>query len=332
MRMLVLVGVVALTACNVAPREVETVITLKAERVDIDVQLRDIRTGGRDDLYQFQVFEALSQWHTRWTEDWAWAPAPDVYRYTSDAGVLWLSMHATMTRSAFDACARDGGACEKFPLQLDAKGYSVLGGLIEGNNLVLARGAPTAWPADAGVIAISLGLTTRTEEVIAGPSLIRGFEIFSLAPEKASATAALINETEKRLYTGTADEWQKTLAELTSCLDRPWCELRKEAMRRSQAQLLHRYLWQQREAMVALRSPPEDPRMVLPESIRGLVPADKVSLVDALRLRIRYDAGLAAYDKHGSLAWSGETWAAVCRPDVVKRRSLKELCIRLGAL
>lgn len=332
------VAALAITACNVAPREVETVITLGAERVDIDVQLRDIRTGERDDLYQLQVFESLSAWESRWTEDLGWAPTPDAYRYSADAGRLSLSMHATMKRADFDRCARgfssDGGeeVCSRFPLRLTSKGYAVPDGFVEKQQLVLARGSKTSWPADAKVLAVTLGLTEQTEKVTTGPSLLRGYEVFTASPEGARATVKLINETEKRLFAGPPEEFKKAIAELKTCTEAPWCALRSEAIRRLQARVLNRFLAELPEANVSLPEAPEDPRMMMPESLRTMVPTDKLAPIDALRLRVRYDIGLEAYRTTGSLEWGGATFVGICRPEVVKKRSLKDLCIRLGAL
>ncbi len=329
-------GLLALTGCKVAPREIETVLELGAERVDIDVQLRDIRTGSNDDLSQLQLFEALHTWSPRFTEDLSWAPTPDRYRFSADAGRLSLSMHGTMSRADFERCARgfslDGGdgACPRFPLHRTATGYALPPGFIEQARLVSTPGSKTSWAPDAGVISLVVGLTENTEKVTAGPSLVRGFELFSGAPERASATVALINETEKRLNASPGEAWHRAIGELRACREAPWCGLRLEAIRRSQARLVFRYLAELPEANVALPQPPEDARLALPESPRALVPGDKLTPLDALRLRVRYDVGLDAYRDHGSLSWQAADFAAICRPDVVKRRSLKDFCLRLG--
>jgi len=329
--------VVAVTACNVAPREVETVLKLSPERVMIEVVLRDIRTGAPDDLYQLQVFEPLSTWQPMWTEDMPWAPTPELYRFSADAGALTLTMKGAMKRAEFDRCARgfstDGGepTCPRFPLHLTAAGYSLPEGFVENQHVILSPRAQTTWRADAGVIALTLTLTPLTEQVTEGPSFVRGFELHQLASAAAQTTVKAIETMEKQLSTG-APEWKKTLDGLKGCTDQPWCALRTEALRRAQARLLSRLLAESGEAGEGLRETPEDARIISLEGGPGYaVPSDKLTPLDALRLRVRYDTGLSSYRETGSLGWSPATWAPICRPDVVKKRSLKELCTKLGA-
>lgn len=328
--------VVMMTGCLAAPREVETVVRLGAERVDIDVELRDIRTAvaANDDLGQLQIFGWLHAWQPEWTEEMPWAPTPHVYQFNADAGVLSLTMHGTMRRAAFDACARgfamDGGApvCPGFPLQLDARGYSAQPFV---DFMKLKAVSKTSWPANAKVLSLTLHVPVEVEKVAGGPRLIRGFELYQSKPAAAQATIDAIGATETRLNSS-IDGWKRAFAEVKTCFEMPWCALQREALRRSQAQLIYRTLQKSGEAGLGVREPPEYFRFVVPDGAGRAVPADALPLIDALRLRVAYDAALIGYRDSGSFDWAAQAWLPqICRAAMMKKKSLRELCTRLGS-
>lgn len=333
MRFFAVVAIGVLSGCYTVPREVETVLHLGPDKVEIDVQLRDIRTTAPDELNQLQLFSTVSAWKADWVDTKPWAPTPDVYRFTADAGRLDLIMHGTMKRSEFDACARaDAGVCEGFPLALSASGYSAAP-VIEVLKLTLPSSVKTAWPANATTIAFTVAVTPQMESGAAGPSFVRGFELFASDPAAATKAIAQMNEAEKQFTEAPVPVWAKTASELTACGDSRWCQLRVESLRRSQAILLYRYLLRGKETAIGLREPPEQQDAMRFDfgSMRSVLPKDSFAPIDELRLRVAYDNGLNAYRANGALGWSAATFRPVCRGEGAKKKSLKELCMRLGA-
>ena len=337
MRILVLSALVSLLGCSVGPREVETTIKLGAERVDIDVQLRDIRALPADDLGQLRLYAEYQTWHETWVDDMKWAPTPNVYRFTPGPGRLGLTMHATMTRAEFDRCGRgfttDGGvpACNHFPIELGATGYSVETHL-KTNKIEVPAGTKVTWPANTTSMTLRVTVTAEMEKVVEGPSLLRGYELMTSDPANAAQALKQIELSEHRFTDDSAEAWRQFTTDLRACTEVKWCALRQESVRRSQAQLIYRTLQRSREAGVGVREPPakESPLGWLSEPVFKLVPKDSFAIIDELRLRVLYETGLANYRERGELGWEPSTWAPVCRADVMKKKSLREFCTRLG--
>ena len=319
--------------CIAAPREVETTIELGTKTVEIDVRLRDIRAASPDSLNQLRTFGDFSGWNPEWTNELSWAPTPTRFEYLADAGRLDLAMHGSMTRSDFDACARagsDAGVCKDFPLELGKSGYSVRPEILELKSLIIDPRARTTWAADAGRIACRVGLSAEKDTFISeGPSLLPGFLQYRSDPTRAVETLKRIKASEALFTNGSIADWSKELTSLEACTELPWCALRQEAVRRDQANLVYTYLRSRGEAGDAIQSP--FPTYVDYFSApTALVPKDALSLIDDLRLRIRYDVVVQRARSQGPTVQLENPWAPVCRPDTMRKPSLKDFCARLG--
>lgn len=318
--------------CLAAPREVETTLELGAQKVEITVRLKDIRTSAPDELNQLRVFNEFSTWDPAWINELPWAPAATRFEYASDGGSLELLMHASMTRADFDKCARapaDAGLCVDFPVELGKAGYAVRPEVLALKSLVIDPRQKASWPADAGRIGYRVGLSASEEQFIdVGPSLARGFAIHRSAPAVASQTMKKIEASEQVFLQGSLADWTKELSALDACTEQPWCALRQEAARREQLRLVFGYLSTRPEAGFELRAPPERHIEFLGGGLGKLLPKDALSPIDELRLRIRYDVQLEAFRGKGWLA--ADAWQTVCRPDTMKKPSLKDFCSRLG--
>lgn len=318
--------------CVAAPREVETTIDLGPQKVEIDVRLHDIRTSGNNALTQLQLFSEFSKWDPKWIEELPWAVAPTRFEYASDGGRLDLSMHGTMSRADFDKCARaayDAGVCNEFPVMLSKSGYGVRPEVLQLASLTIDPKAKAAWPADAGRMSYRVALSPKEEQFIKdGPSLAEGFELHRANPAAADATVKKMEAAESLFVKGSIADWQKELAELEACTEQPWCKFRRESVRRDQTRLVYGYLSKRPEAGAAIKGAPSRHLDFLDSSLGGLVPKDPLPLVDDLRMRILYDVQLDDFREQG---WLGsDPWAAVCRPDTMKKPSLKDFCARLG--
>ncbi len=320
--------------CLAAPREVETTIDLGAQRVEIDVRLRDIRTSGFDELTQLRVLNEVGRWDPQWINDLPWAPTPNRFEFLSDAGRLDLAMHASMTRAEFDRCARSGsdaGICDDFPIELGKSGYFVRPQLLSARSLIIDPKAKASWPADAGRISYRVGLSALEDPFIdSGPSLQRGFELHQSAPELAAQTLKKIEASEELFVRGSVSDWLKEVAALEGCIEQPWCRLRQEAVRREQMRLVHSYLRTRPEAGEGIRPPPKRHIDFLGASFSLLNPKDNLAPVDELRLRVRYDIQLEELREQGWLSSDLRAWVSVCRPDTMKKASHKDFCARLG--
>jgi hypothetical protein len=330
----VLVPWVLALGCVAAPREVETTIDLGPQKVELDVRLKDIRTSGSRDLAQLRIFSEFATWKADWISDFPWAPTPSRFEYLSDGGQLDLAMHASMPRADFDRCARaaaDAGVCEDFPLELGKAGYSIRPQVLKTKGLVVDPKAKTTWAADAGRIGYRVPLSDSEDKFIGdGPSLARGFELYRADPAAAAETIKKIDSAEELFDRGSVADWVKELAALGACNVQPWCGFRQEAARRDQLRLVYSYLKSRPEAGESMRLPPHRHLEVLPSGAGLLTPKDTLPLVDDLRLRVRYDVHLDAMDGAGSLWGDPTAWAKVCRPDTMKKPSLKDFCARLG--
>jgi hypothetical protein len=320
--------------CIAAPREVEATLELGAQQVEIDVRLRDIRTSSTDDLTQLRVFNEFAQWTPEWVSGVPWAPTPAKFDYQGDAGRLDLAMHGTMARADFDTCARaasDAGVCKDFPLELRQTGYAVRPEVLASKSLLVDAKMKSFWPADAGRISYRVRLNANDDAFIDhGPSLGRGFELFQSSPKQAAVTLKQIEASEELFVSGSAADWQKDVAGVESCVEPPWCRLRQEAVGREQTRLVYSYLRTQPEAGAGIRVPPKRHIDFLGESLTALLPKDRLTPIDALRLRVRYDVQLADYREQGWLSLGQSAWGSVCRPDAIKKQSLKDFCARLG--
>ena len=189
----------------------------------------------------------------------------------------------------------------------------------------------SSWPADAGRIGYRVGLSASQEAFIDdGPSLARGFALHQSAPALAAQTVQQIAASEAVFLHGSVADWVKELAALESCSEQQWCKLRQEAARREQLRLVFSYLRPRPEGGHAIHAPPSRHIDFLGSAFGGLIPKDLLPPIDELRLRVRYDVQLDAFREQGWLVGEPNPWAAVCRPDTMKRPSLKDFCARLG--
>ncbi len=311
--------------CLAAPREVETQLTLGPKQVEIDVRLKDVRGVGADDLRQLDTFAMFATWKKDWLDDVPWAPTPTRFEFIADAGRLDVALKGTMARADFDACARgapDGGPCHTFPLELGKNGYAVKAEVLGLTSLTIDPKAKAAWPADAGRIAYTVKLSGDPDRfILDGPSLLRGHALYTSDPAKAEATLAQIKADEVKRASG---EWAVPV-----CTDIPWCGLRTEALQRDRARLVYRYLFtrQESEAGYGLRAPPPLTVDYLGSTFATQIPKDRLAVLDDLRLRIVYDLALAGFHESGR---ASAPWERVCRPDVMKKPSLKAWCQKLG--
>ena len=331
LRLLSVLPLSLVVGCLAAPREVETTIDLGPQKVEIDVRLKDIRTSAGNDLNQLRTFGGFVRWDPKWVEDTPWAPAPTRFEYLADAGRLDLAMHGTMSRADFDTCARaasDAGVCNDFPVGLGMAGYSVRPEILNAKSLIIDPKAKSTWPADAGRLAYSVILSPKEELFIKnGPSLQRGFELYAtpLAPQ----TLKQIDATDEVFLRGSAADWLKELTALEACTQEPWCRFRQEAVHRDQLGLVYSYLRPRPEAGDGLaQSPVFDNYLGLPFPL--LVPKDTLPLIDELRMRVRYDSQLDNYRILGWVTTDASPWSPVCRPDTMKKPSIKDFCARLG--
>lgn len=284
-----------------------------------------MRTLGSDDLRQLETFGTFAKWDPDWLSDVPWAPTPTRFEYLGDAGRLDVAMHATMTRADFDRCARglpDGGGCAAFPLSLGKAGYAVRPELTGLKSLVVDPKAKAAWAADAGRISYTVGLSGEPDRFIReGPSLLRGFQLWTSEPAKAAEAVAQVKADGEKRASGA--EWADPV-----CTDVPWCGLRTEALNRDRSRLVYRYLQARtNEAGYGLRGPPPNTIDYLGSTFIPLVPKDALPAADDLKLRIVYDVSLAEFRENGT---ARAPWNLVCRPDTMKKPSLKEFCGRLG--
>gem|GEM_PF-2925728 len=317
----------SLMGCPAAPREVEAIVELGAQRVEIDVRLRDIRTPHADDLTQLQLFEQFSKWDPNWISDVPWAPTPTRFEYIGDGGTLDLRMHGSMSRADFDKCARaplDSGVCEKFPLELGKAGYAVRPELVR--ELRIDPKARAAWPADAGRISYRFG--TNEKFLDDGASLVGGFTTFQVSPTAAVDAVKKIAANDTVFLDGTVAEWTKALAAIDACTSEPWCALQADAAGRDQLRLVEAYLRTKAEPSEGLEGAPPRHLDFFRDSVAPLVPKIGFAPIDDLRLRLAYDAQLRRFRERGSTG--NASWARVCRPDSMKQPALKDFCARLG--
>ena len=333
---LLLLPLALAVGCLAAPREVETTIDLGPQKVEIDVRLRDIRTEASDDLTQLRVFNEFARWNPEWINELPWAPTPTRFEYLrdADAGRLDLAMHGSMSRADFDKCARaafDAGVCEDFPLALGKSGYSVRPEILSNQGLRVDPKARASWPADAGRIGYRVGLSGRDDPFInVGPSLQRGFALHQSSPASAAETLKKIEASEALFVSGSVADWLTEVAALEACTEQPWCRLRQEAVRRDQLRLVYSYLRLRPEGADGLRAPPSRHIDFLGTAFTALLPKDLLPPIDELRLRVRYDVQRDAFGEQGWVTAEPKAWAPVCRPDTMKKPSLKDFCARLG--
>ena len=320
--------------CLAAPREVETTLELGAQKVEIDVRLRDIRTSSTDDLTQLRVFNEFAKWNPEWISDVPWAPTPTKFEYLGDAGRLDLAMHGTMARADFDRCARaasDAGVCDDFPLELSQAGYAVRPAVLASKALLIDGKLRSSWPADAGRIAYRVRLNGSDDAFIEeGPSLGRGYEVMQASPKEAAQTLKQIEASEELFVHGSVADWLKEVAALEACVEPRWCRLRQEAVGREQTRLVYSYLRTRAEAGAGLRMPPKRHIDFLGAPFTGLLPKDALAPIDELRLRVRYDVQLDDYREQGWLSPGQSAWGPACRPEATKKQSQKDFCARLG--
>lgn len=309
--------------CVAAPRDIEATLELGAQKVEIDVRLRDIRTVHADDLTQLQLFAQFSKWDPNWISDVPWAPTPTRFEYIGDGGTLDLRMRGSMSRADFDNCAR-GPGCDKFPVELGKAGYAVRPEALK--DLRVDPKARTTWPADAG--RISYRFSPNEEFLAEGASLVRGFTIFQTSPAAAVETVNQIATAEAAFQDGGVGEWTKSLAAIDACTPEPWCGLRAEAARRDQLRLVYEYLRTKPEAGEGLGSPPERHLEFFSESVAGLGLKPGFSPIDELRLRVAYDVQLELF--RANRVTGKAAWARACRPDSMKQPAQRDFCARLG--
>lgn len=289
------------------------------------MRLKDVRGVGSDDLRQVDTFAMFATWKKDWLDDMPWAPTPTRFEFIADAGRLDVALKGTMARADFDACARgafDGGPCPSFPLELGKNGYAVKAEVLGLKSLTLDPKAKAAWPADAKSIAYTVKLSGDPDRfVLDGPSLLRGHALYVSDPAKAEATIAQIKADEEKRASG---EWV-----VPACTDVPWCGLRTEALQRDRVRLVYRYLSarQESEAGYGLRAPPPQTLDYLGSTFVSQIPKDRLPAVDELKLRIVYDLALSGFRELGT---TSAPWERVCRPDTMKKPSLKAWCTKLG--
>ncbi len=322
--------------CIVAPHSVDTTLEFGTDKVDIDVRLNDIRAYAGDDLSQLRTFSEYVQWKAAWVEELPWAPTPDRYEFTVDAGKLNLQMHGTMTRLQFDRCVRpgsgDGGVrpCPNFPFEMTGTGYAVSTEVKQYKAIVLDPASPLAWPFDNKRIAVRFTVAKDEAEFAEnGPSLARGYELFVPTPLKAAEALRQIEANEALFVRGTSAAWSAQLAELATCTEQPWCDLRIEAARREEAHLVFEYLRSSPEAGARVKAPVEMGFDFRGRTYVTRLPKDRLTNIDELRLRILYDMQLDAFREQGK--FPAQSWDSVCRPDSMKKPSLKDFCLLIGS-
>ena len=323
-----------LAACIAAPRDVETTLTFGDDKIDIDVKVKDIRAAADDDLGQLRTFFDYAQWKPSWIEDLPWAPSPDVYEFSLENNKLNLTMHGSMTRSEFDRCVRiaqDGKprACPKFPFDRLSAGYALSDEVKQNRSIVLDRDTPAAWPFDAQKISVHFRPNKEEVSFIAeGPSLSHGYTLVQAMPLKAAETLNQISAGEALFMDSTGEQVRAQVAELESCSEPRWCAFRLEAARREAAHLVYAYLRGSPQAGTGVRAPPALGNDLAGRAFASRLPKDKLALLDELKLRIAYDVMLDGYREQGSMP--ATTWDAVCRPDTMKKPTLKDFCLRIG--
>lgn len=290
------------------------------------MRLKDVRGVAGDDLRQLETYALFAAWNKDWISDTPWAPTPSKFEFIATPGRLDVAMKGTMARADFDACARglpDGGGCNAFPLELTKAGYAVKPELLALKTLIVDPKAKSKWAVDAGQIAFTVRLSGAHPDTFIndGPSLVKGHTLWTADPAKAAETVEAIKTAEGKRAAGT--DWA-----VPACKDEPWCGFRTEALERDRARLVFRYLEKRGgDVAVKLPDPPAQTIDYLGSTFVNQVPKDSFAAADDLKLRVVYDLALLSFRDRGS---AQAPWSLACRPDSMKKSSLKDFCGKLG--
>lgn len=311
-----------LAGCIAAPREVETTLELGAQKVEIDVKVKDIRAIGADDLRQLDTFATFAKWDKDWISEMPWAPTPAKFEYVANGARLDLALHGSMPRAEFDRCAGADGGCPSFPVTLGKAGYAVSPEVLGLKSLTIDPKQKAAWPADVKKLTFTVAFSGDPDTfVLDGPSLLRGYQLWSQSPAKAAETLAKIKAAEEKRAEG--KEWNDV-----ACTEVPWCGLEREALNRDRVRLVYRYLAARADLVShGLRSPPAQTIDYLGSTFVNVAPKESFAPADELKLRILYDEARDGFRELGS---ARAEWTLVCRADAMKKPALKEFCGRLG--
>ncbi|NMO21167.1 hypothetical protein HPC49_28630 [Pyxidicoccus fallax] len=285
------------TGCFITPREGDISVELGAERVDVVVQLRDVRLVPHDVLDGLRVFVPYADLESA---RGLFAKSPMAKWGGTLTSVTWrardrtldVEVRGTLPRSAFETCARaacGGGPaptedrCEGFPIRRCGAG-----GILTPDAPRLDTHevrAPEQWPAEAKRLEARLVYVKQDE---LKPAL-EVFSSYSRAPVAARASLQQVDAF-KQAYDGGDLSRASSLYEHARTTANP---LVLEGVQRERMRLLHRFLDSHRAVLLSL--PPgldsfvgfqpddrEPPLAPMPELLR-------------LRLQIAYEAALRDY-------------------------------------
>lgn len=294
-----------LSGCPIAPKEIDTTVTLGRDEVKYRTTLRELKVQPGGPALTFPLLSNLWQPPADLIREIPWMSPPASYQWRlSDAGVVELEFAGTMPRAVFERCAvagcSDAGVkCESFPFEACNGAYRL-------NNRGWERvgNTPEKWSLDAGTLAFRVLNDEETGRD--GVSAAAVFAVYARAPEASAKTAQWITDYTSAHERADLGAVKKLLLapvaaspELLAVVD--------DAVRSARQRLLYELI-SGSEADTALPSPPES----WTTPYRALAPK-KLPGAAAWKLRVAYDVAHLGFTKSGALAENLPVVEVACR-------------------
>ncbi|WP_164021276.1 hypothetical protein [Pyxidicoccus trucidator] len=317
--------VIASTGCLMAPREAEFTLEPGAERVEVRVELRDIRlvtddlVEGPKLLVDFIDLESAKKVFDK-SAMAGWGVVLTGVTWRAREQTLDVEVRGFLPRSAFDACASArcddasapaAGQCAAFPITKCNGEYSAH---LPGSELEREYrfASPSRWPGDSRQLTGRLAM--NPDHTLAKyPSALGVFTHLTRAPEAARVTLQRMERFGKVYTRDQVAEAAKLFEEARAAGDL----LAVEHANRERMHLLYQFLASHRARL--LSRPPgvlAGLRYIGWQSVPPEVPMPELL---RLRLQIAYEAALRGFTESGALTRVDTELAEVCVEPAVQR-------------